>query len=111
MQEIVYLEPEKVRGSGLTADEVRNIGEETKKRIMSLVSARRGDGPVMCHSRRMPATHDFRCLLCNGFAKVDNVPTGPSGLEDPALSMGVLSRQQTSAYFVLSPRDGKLIPR
>lgn len=37
MQEITYLEPEKVKASGLTENEVRYIGEETNKRIMSLV--------------------------------------------------------------------------
>lgn len=39
MQEIVHLEPEKIRASGLTAAEVINIGEVTQKEIMSLVSS------------------------------------------------------------------------
>ncbi|KAJ3557534.1 hypothetical protein NM688_g1424 [Phlebia brevispora] len=38
VQEIDYLDPSKMRAAGLTEDEVRQIGEETRKKIMALPS-------------------------------------------------------------------------
>lgn len=37
MQEIGYIEPEKIRASGLTLDEMKNIRDTSNKHMMTMV--------------------------------------------------------------------------
>lgn len=43
MQEITYLEPEKVRASGLTEAEMKKIRDTSDKHMMGMVSS-----PILC---------------------------------------------------------------
>lgn len=74
MQEITYLEPEKIKASGLTEEEVKHIASVSDKHMLSMVSSIiwSYEGISLILSL---AHHDFLDICRNAYSQVIGVST------------------------------------
>lgn len=103
MQEITYLEPEKVRGCGLTEAEMKHIMDTSTKHMMTMVSGTRA--PLYYAGKAFPNNHP----ACNNFpglhrschAEVVAIPARARLCEEyPRALRVLLAKSAGKSYFV-----------